>query len=70
MAERTPETAKTHNGAMEFVRAVVRPILTVGSVGAAIAMVFLGIPLPQWLETMIGMMVAWWFADRTRGKST
>ncbi len=55
---------------MEFVRAIVRPILTVGTLGATFYVI---IVLPNvsdkiftWLTVQSATLLTWWFAGRAR----
>lgn len=50
--------------AIDFIRAIVRPIVTVSLVGAGIAAVFEGILDPEWLAGSATMAAGFWFADR------
>ena len=51
---------------IELFRSTVRPILTIGGFGAITYLALIGKPVPDWLFSQVGMMVAWWFSDRSR----
>ena len=54
--------------ALTFIRGIVRPTLTWLGLSSLVAMVFLGIAVPDWLQVMVSAMIGWWFADRTGHK--
>ena len=49
---------------LHLVRGIVRPSLTWLGFIAALLFVYLKIDLPEWMQTMIAMMVAFWFSQR------
>lgn len=53
----------------EFVRALVRPAVTFGLVGAATYAILQAIVVPDWYQVMAGMALAYWFADRSQRKA-
>jgi len=52
--------------AIETIRGTVRPIVTIIGFCSIIAMVFVGIGVPDFLIALVGSMMAWWFADRAK----
>ena len=53
---------------LEFMRGVVRPAVTLGAVAATVAMLFIGLDIPDWWQVMLASIVAFWFAQRTAKK--
>ena len=57
----------------EFIRALVRPVVTFALVGAAIWFVWQSMPalkdVPQWFQALVLLSVGYWFGSRT-GKPT
>lgn len=51
---------------MELIRSLVRPIVTVAVLGTVCYMAMAQLPVPDWLLTLTGTIVAWWFADRVK----
>ena len=53
---------------LEFIRGLVRPVITLFVVLSAIALVFLNIfypvEIPDWYTTILGVVVTFWFVTR------
>ena len=52
---------------MELIKGLIRPIITLGTVGALTAMIFLSVTIPDWFQVMVAGIIAYWFASRTNG---
>jgi hypothetical protein len=53
---------------LDFIRGIVRPVVTVSLVGAAVAAVFTGRLEAEWLAGVASITVVWWFKDRSDEK--
>lgn len=53
----------------EFIRSLVRPIVTFGLVGAATYAVLQVVSVPEWYQTLVAMAMGFWFADRSQRKA-
>ena len=53
---------------IELIRAIVRPIITMIAVASTVLLVLLQIPVPEWYQSLIIMIVSWWFATRTANR--
>ena len=51
---------------LEILRGLTRPVLTFAGLAGAVLLLFMGRDVPEWLITQVAMMIAWWFADRSR----
>lgn len=55
---------------MEFIRAIVRPILTVGTLGTTFYIIITIPDVPDrvftWLTVQSATLLTWWFADRSK----
>ena len=49
---------------LDLIRGVVRPFVTAGTLTAAIVMVFVGVPVPDWLKDILLVAVGFWFGAR------
>lgn len=49
---------------MEWVRAIVRPAITLSGWGLIVALIARGQPVPEPFWALVGTLTAWWFADR------
>ncbi|MBM2832429.1 MAG: hypothetical protein HW414_1481 [Dehalococcoidia bacterium] len=54
---------------MNTIRALVRPVLTLAGMLTISALVYQGKPVPELYAGMVVGMLAWWFYDRSRGKT-
>lgn len=54
----------------EFIRSLVRPVVTFGLVGAGTYAVLQVIAVPDWYQTLIAMALGFWFGDRSQRKAT
>ena len=55
--------------ALYFIRGLVRPVVTLGLVGAAVAAVFIGKLEPEWLAGSASLIVGFWFHERANRES-
>lgn len=55
---------------MEFVRAIVRPIITIGTLAATFYVIIFIQNIPDrvftWMTVQSAILITWWFADRSR----
>lgn len=56
------------NNIVEFVRGIVRPILTVLAFASAVIMILAGIVVPEWYQNLVLTIIFWWFATRTANR--
>lgn len=49
---------------MELVRAIVRPVITLGFSGILVYKVLVGVAVPEWFQTTTIGLITWWFAMR------
>ena len=49
---------------LDFIRGVVRPVITLGLVGAGMAMIFTNASVPDWYIAILGTAMTFWFVDR------
>ena len=49
---------------IEVIRGLVRPLVTVSFIGGFIAMVLMGMEVPDAYSTMTGMVMIFWFKAR------
>ncbi len=54
----------------EFVRAMVRPVVTFALVGAAIYFLAQTIDVPEWMRSIIAVVIGFWFGSRAPVKAT
>lgn len=54
---------------LDFVRGLVRPVVTVGLVSAAVAAVFTGRLDAEWLAGAGSVVLGFWFVSRENGKA-
>ena len=50
---------------VELIRAIVRPVLTVGSLGTVLYLACTGQEVPDEILTIATVMVTWWFKERS-----
>ena len=53
---------------IELIRAIVRPIITVMAVASTVMLISLQIPVPEWYQGLVLMIVTFWFATRTANR--
>ena len=53
---------------LTIVRGLVRPVITVMMVGAAIVMILGDIAIPEWYTALVIAAVSFWFGSRTTKK--
>ena len=53
------------NGKMEFVRAIVRPIITLSGWAVLLWMVATAKAPPEWFQVLVVGLTTWWYADRS-----
>jgi len=58
----------TADGIIKVVRACVRPLVTLGLVGALVTWVTMGIEIPREVYGFIGAVIGFWFAARENDK--
>lgn len=49
----------------QFIRTLVRPLVTVGIVAGFVAAAFTSPEAADKLESLTGIVMAWWFSDRS-----
>lgn len=54
---------------LDFIRGIVRPVVTVGLVSAAVAAVFMGRLDAEWLAGAGSVVLGFWFVSRESGKA-
>ena len=52
---------------LDLVRGLVRPIVTLALVLTVSFMVLQALSVPDWYQQMVGMVIAFWFGQRTVG---
>lgn len=52
---------------LDFIRGVVRPTVTWLGFGSIVAMLFVGIAIPDWYQAMIALLLGYWFGHRGQG---
>lgn len=53
----------------EFVRTMVRPVVTFALVGAAIYFLAQTIDVPEWMRSIIAVVIGFWFGSRAPMKT-